>query len=43
MSYETIKANFDRGLWSKKMVAIAVTKGIITAGEYTEITNDKYE
>lgn len=42
MNYETIKRNYDRGLWNKFMVQMAVHKGIITASEYKDITGEKY-
>lgn len=42
MSYETIKRNYDRGLWSKAMVKTAVKKGVITQEEYFEITGEVY-
>jgi hypothetical protein len=38
MNYETIKKNFDRGLWNAAMVRMAVKKGIITQEQYEEIT-----
>ena len=41
MNYETIKRNFDRGLWNAAMVAMAVRKGIITLEQYAEITGNK--
>ncbi len=37
MNYETIKRNFDRGLWSARMVKTAVRKGVITEAQYQEI------
>lgn len=40
MNYDTIKSNFDRGLWSKAMVKIAVKKGVISPEEYKEITGE---
>jgi hypothetical protein len=40
---ETIKKNYDRGLWSAVMVKTAVKKGIITAEQYTEITGKAYK
>ena len=43
MSFETIKKNFERGLWTKKMVAMAVRKGVITPDEYKEITGEDYQ
>lgn len=42
MNYETIKRNYDRGLWSASMVKMAVKKGVITAEQYTEITGQAY-
>ena len=42
MIFEMIKKNYDRGLWNKQMVAVAVTKGVITAEQYEEITGDLY-
>ena len=42
MNYETIKKNYERGLWSKSMVKMAVRKGIITKDEYQEITGEAY-
>lgn len=42
MTYEQIKRNYDRGLWNKKMVGIAVKKGVITAEQYKEITGEDY-
>lgn len=41
--YNIVKAQYDKGLWSKKRVHDAVTKEWITAEEYTEITGDPYE
>lgn len=43
MTYETIKRNYDRKLWNKQMVAMAVTKGVITAEQYVDITGEAYE
>lgn len=42
MNFETIKKNYDRGLWSVAMVKLAVKKGIITKEQYTEITGKAY-
>lgn len=42
MNYTTIKSNYEKGLWTKAMVKIAVKKGIITKEQYKEITNDEY-
>lgn len=43
MSFETIKRNYDRGLWNNVMVKMAVRKGIITKEQYKEITGKSYE
>lgn len=43
MNYEMIKHNFDRGLWSKPMVKVAVRKGVITKEQYADITGESYE
>lgn len=42
MNFDTIKKNYDRGLWSKAMVKIAVRKGVISAAEYETITGEAY-
>ena len=42
MTYEMVKLNYDKKLWNKKMVAIAVVKGVITDAQYKEITGDDY-
>lgn len=42
MTYEIIKKNFDRKLWNKMMVAMAVKKKVITAEQYKEITGEDY-
>ena len=42
MNYETIKKNYDRGLWNAAMVKMAVRKGVITKEQYKEITGEKY-
>ena len=43
MNFNTIKSNFDKGLWTKSMVKMAVKKGVITSSEYAEITNESYD
>ena len=43
MNYETIKKNFDRGLWNAAMVKMAVRKGIISKEQFKEITGEKYD
>lgn len=42
MNYQTIKKNYDRGLWSAAMVKMAVRKGIINKEQYQEITGQTY-
>lgn len=42
MTYETIKKNYDRGLWNAQMVAMAVKKAVISADQYKEITGETY-
>ena len=42
MTYEVIKRNYDRKLWNKQMVAVAVVKGVITETQYQEITGEVY-
>ena len=42
MNFQLIKKNYDRGLWNKLMVKMAVRKGIITEAEYQEITGEAY-
>ena len=42
MNFETIKKNFDKGLWTAALVKMAVKKGIITKEQYTEITSKEY-
>lgn len=43
MNFDTIKKNYDRGLWSAAMVKMAVKKGVITKEQYTEITGKEYK
>ena len=42
MNFETIKKNYDRKLWSRARVRVAVKKGVISAAEYEEITGEQY-
>ena len=42
MTFETIQKNYDRKLWNKQMVALAVAKNVITAEQYQEITGEAY-
>ena len=42
MNFEIVKKNFEKGLWTKALVKMAVKKGIITKEQYAEITGEKY-
>ena len=42
MNFETIKKNYNRGLWNITMVKMAVRKGVITKEQYAEITGEAY-
>lgn len=42
MNFETVKRNYDRGLWNAAMVKMAVKKGVITKEQYKEITGKEY-
>lgn len=42
MNFEQVKSNYDKGLWNKVFVKLAVKKGLITKAEYKEITGEKY-
>lgn len=42
MNYETIKKNYERGLWNIQMVRVAVRKGIITKEQFKELTGQEY-
>lgn len=43
MNFETIKKNYEKGLWSALMVNMAVKKGIITSEQYKDITGKNCE
>lgn len=43
MNFDIVKKNYDRGLWTKTFVKMAVKKGVITKDEYKEITNETYK
>ncbi len=43
MNYEEVKRNYDKGLWKKTLVRIAVKQGIITKEQYKEITGEDYD
>lgn len=42
MNYETVKKNFERGLWTVAMVRVAVKKGVITREQFKEITGKDF-
>ena len=42
MNYDTIKRNYDRGLWNKELVRKAVRQGFITEAQYKEIVGESY-
>ena len=42
MTYELVKRNYDRGLWTAQMVRLAVSKGVITKEQFKEITGQDY-
>lgn len=42
MNYETIKRNYEKGLWTIVLVKMAVKKGLITAVQFKEITGVTY-
>ena len=43
MNFETIKKNYDKGLWTAALVKIAVKKGVITPEQFTKITGKEYK
>ena len=43
MDFETIKSNYEKGLWNTLLVKIAVKKGLITKEQYKEITGNEYK
>lgn len=42
MTFDLVKRNFDRGLWTVQMVRLAVRKGVITKEQFKEITGQDY-
>ena len=42
MNFETVKKNYDKGLWTLALVKMAVKKGIINREQYREITGQIY-
>lgn len=43
MNYEMVARNYEKGLWTIKMVKLAVKKGVITRQEYKLITGEDYK
>lgn len=41
MTFEIVKQNYNRGLWTKNMVELAKNKGVITEKQYKEIVEGK--
>lgn len=42
MNFEIVKKNYEKGLWTKQLVKIAVKKGVITQEQYKEIVGEDY-
>lgn len=42
MNYETIKSDYEWGLWTAAMVAMAVRKGVLTREQYQKIVGRSY-
>lgn len=42
MTYDIIKAYYDSGMWTDKMVRKAVSLGYISSAQYTQITGNTY-
>jgi hypothetical protein len=42
MSFEIIKQNFERGLWTVAQVALAVKAGVITEEQFAVICKVEY-
>jgi uncharacterized XkdX family phage protein len=42
MNFDIVKRNYDKGLWTKQLVKMAVRKGVITKEQYEEIVGEKY-
>lgn len=42
MNYEIVKKNYEKGLWTKQLVKMAVRKGVITQEQYKEIVGEDY-
>lgn len=42
MNFDIVKRNYDKGLWTKQLVKMAVRKGVITKEQYAEIVGEDY-
>lgn len=42
MSFEMVAQNYEKGLWTIKMVKMAVRKGVITREQFKTITGQDY-
>jgi len=42
MTFEIVKSNYEKELWSEAMVKVAVGKGVISQVQYQQITGKKY-
>lgn len=42
MNFDIVKRNYEKGLWTKQLVRMAVKKGVITKEQYTEIIGETY-
>lgn len=42
MNFEIVKKNYEKGLWTKQLVKMAVKKGVITQEQYKEIVGEDY-
>ena len=42
MNFEIVKKNYEKGLWTKQLVRMAVKKGVITQEQYKEIVGEDY-
>ena len=42
MNFEIVKKNYEKGLWTKQLVRMAVKKGVITQEQYKEIIGEDY-
>ena len=39
---EMAKKNYERGLWTKEMIAALVAKGVLSEGDHKEIVGEDY-